>query len=311
MLSVEILCFILCDISFIHLELAIIEMTEGIKEILSKLDEFKQDMKNDIKRLESSLDNLNSQITEFNKRIQNLEDKYTSVNTKLKGLNRDNYFITRSNKEHNIILYNIAESENEKNEVLENIVLDLIKEKLKIEIQLMEIDRTKRLGIQRTGKRPVLVRFTTYRKRLEVLKASINLKDSPIRMSKDYTYEERQIRKQLIPFMIRARSHNYKASLRNDKLLVENEIFSLEKLQRMELEEISSIGTSTGASLASDVDTSGKEKGKKLRASRRILKKETPKGSASGNAETIKLWLKKGGTSKKLPKSRKDAQSPT
>jgi hypothetical protein len=69
-----------------------------------------------------------------------------------------------------------------------------LKEKMDIEIAKWHVDIANRVGRGR-GSRPIMVRFTTFRKKFEILENTKKLAGSKIGIEQDYTWETRQIRR--------------------------------------------------------------------------------------------------------------------
>jgi hypothetical protein len=91
--------------------------------------------------------------------------------------------------------------------------------KMRVEMAKWQIDSVSRLG-KRKGSCPILVRFTSYSKKYEILLNTRILAGSGIRIDQDYSAEIRKVRKELIPFMIDARGRGHRAFLRGEKLVV-------------------------------------------------------------------------------------------
>jgi hypothetical protein len=79
-------------------------------------------------------------------------------------------------------------------------VVKFLGEKMKIEISRENINYVTRLG-RRRGERPILIKFTTFFKKLEVWKNKKNLVGSKIRVDEDLSVEDRKVRKALIPYL--------------------------------------------------------------------------------------------------------------
>jgi hypothetical protein len=82
---------------------------------------------------------------------------------------------------------------------------DVLKMKVKVEITNWHIERVQRLGMMR-GYRPILVNFTSFLKKLDVLlQATRNLAGTRVTTVEDFSIKIRETCRQLIPYMIEAK----------------------------------------------------------------------------------------------------------
>jgi hypothetical protein len=105
-----------------------------------------------------------------------------------------------------------------------------LKEKMDTEIADWHVDMVNRLGRGR-GNRLIMVRFTTFRKKLEILENTKKLVGSKIRIEQDYTSETRQVRRDLIPYLKEARNEGHRAVIKIDKLIVNGRPYELKYLK--------------------------------------------------------------------------------
>jgi hypothetical protein len=95
-----------------------------------------------------------------------------------------------------------------------------------VEISKENIDYLTRLG-RRRGERPILVKFTTFLKKLEVWRNKKNLARTKIRVDDDLSTEGRKIRRELIPYLKNAKKWGHKAFLRKHALIVNGQAYDL------------------------------------------------------------------------------------
>src|SRR5258705_3934811 len=99
-------------------------------------------------------------------------------------------------------------------------------------------DRVHRLGAFRKGyARPIIARFTFYKEKALVLSKARNLKGSSYFMSEDFSIETREIRKELYPLMLKARSQGKRANLVVDKLKIEGRVYDANYLKNHDPEQ--------------------------------------------------------------------------
>jgi hypothetical protein len=102
---------------------------------------------------------------------------------------------------------------------------------MKVDVMKRHIDSVMRIG-RRKGSRPILVRFASYSKKIEVLKGTRNLAGTNIRIEQDYRMKTRRICRELIPYLKDARRQGNIAFIRKDKLVVNRKIYELEYLKK-------------------------------------------------------------------------------
>lgn len=130
---------------------------------------------------------------------------------------------TRNDQERrkrNLLVFNMEEEGDEDNTKLERKVLIFIRYTMKVTCTSEDIDYISRLGGMEKNKRPVLIRFTTLKKKIEILKSRANLKDSPYSLDEDFSKEVREKRKSLLPELKKLRNENKIAVLRYDQIVV-------------------------------------------------------------------------------------------
>uniref|UniRef100_T1HTZ2 Uncharacterized protein n=1 Tax=Rhodnius prolixus TaxID=13249 RepID=T1HTZ2_RHOPR len=220
-------------------------MAEGFKDIMNKLDEIKNDMNKQIQSLDLKVSNFQEQLNVFVNKIESLEAENKELNNEFKISKAFLWGLRRENKANNLILYNVPNINDSTSQELETKIMIFLQNVLKANVSLQDIDQIRKIG-RKEAQRPVL----------KVLKLSGNLKGTKISISQDYLYEVRQVRKQLLPYLHKARNMNCRAFLRYDKLIINNESYFLEQLKQLEFDVLLS-GTT---SVTSEVDESDKEK---------------------------------------------------
>uniref|UniRef100_T1I8Y1 Endonuclease-reverse transcriptase n=1 Tax=Rhodnius prolixus TaxID=13249 RepID=T1I8Y1_RHOPR len=179
-------------------------MAEGFKDIMNKLEEIKNDMNKQIQSLDLKVSNFQEQLDVFVNKIESLEAENKELNNEFKISKAFLWGLRRENKANNLILYNVPNINDSTSQELETKIMIFLQKDLKANVSLQDIDQIRKIG-RKEAQRPVLVRFVAYRKKMEVLKLSGNLKGTKISISQDYLYEVRQVRKQLLPYLYKAR----------------------------------------------------------------------------------------------------------
>jgi hypothetical protein len=135
-------------------------------------------------------------------------------------------------RKNNIIIFGLEEQREEYFGTLDSAV-KWLNETMKVEVNKVNnenIDYVARIGI-RKGERPILVKFISFTKKLEVLGNKKNLAGSKIRVEEDLSMENRKVRKELIPYLKDAKRRGHKAFLRKGSLIVDGSAYGLSYLK--------------------------------------------------------------------------------
>lgn len=182
---------------------------------LEKSLEFTQELVDDkIKDLDQQMNNkLNLQINNLNQCLYHTNQEAKFLKNKLRTLED-------RNRRNNLRIDGIKESDNESWEESERKVKDLIREKLKIEDNIM-IERAHRIGKKEDGKkRSIIFKLQSWKQKEAIIKNSNKLKNTGIYVNEDFSDETMLIRKELFKQMKKARDDGKFAKVVYDKLFV-------------------------------------------------------------------------------------------
>uniref|UniRef100_A0A8D8SFJ1 Endonuclease-reverse transcriptase n=1 Tax=Cacopsylla melanoneura TaxID=428564 RepID=A0A8D8SFJ1_9HEMI len=130
--------------------------------------------------------------------------------------------IDKLERKRNIMVFNYEEKENENWETLEEAMLNLFKEDLGLTCRVEDLDECMRVGTKRDGKtRPIKIGFTSYKKKLSVLRNKKKLKGtkmSKISITEDYSQQVRERRRALIPIVDEMKRRGEFAEIRYDEI---------------------------------------------------------------------------------------------
>lgn len=133
--------------------------------------------------------------------------KIEQVAHRLLGVEKENEVLRnkiesleRNQRKNNIIVFGIERSENYINA---DYIIALIKDLLNIELVESDISDVYPLGKSRNS--PIKIEFTSYLRKLAILKNAKKLKDSRLSISQDFTERQRRENKILRKHMIKAK----------------------------------------------------------------------------------------------------------
>lgn len=191
-----------------------------------------EDILNIVQRTEQKVNTCFDEIRKVNNRITNLEKENTELKKQLLKLEDRVDQIENQSRRNNIIIYGVQEKQSENWEETENIVKDIFNKYFKLKIQ-NEIERAHRLGNNRNGKRPIIVKFNNFKTKDYVIKNSRELQGSKIAIAEDFSQRVRNERTILKPYLLSARQQGKKARLSFNKLVIENQRYSISDLQNI------------------------------------------------------------------------------
>ncbi|KAK6182019.1 hypothetical protein SNE40_009788 [Patella caerulea] len=204
--------------------------------------------------LTTLLHDIRDEITQLRSEVRemNIKEEVTNIKQDIEQLKTENESIKQRldesenrRKEHNLIFYGIKEKVSEietpgkSEQLIRDVALsDLPGVSADSEINIERIFRLGRRNKERV--RRILVVFNKLRDRDVILQsARKQFKDSQIKVSEDFSKRVREIRKALIPHLIEAKEANKRAFLKNDKLVINRDVFSI----KMDTHELSKVGS--------------------------------------------------------------------
>ena len=146
-----------------HLE----ELTQSVKLMSDKFDEFEKDRK----EKEKIINNLKQEVSILQNRVETLEKE-----------SDDHEQYSRRNC---LLVHGIEE---ESNEDTDEVVVNMLKEKLNMEVSKKDLDRSHRIGKSNPRKkRPIIVKFVRYNDRQKAYSNKKRLKNSGISITESLT----------------------------------------------------------------------------------------------------------------------------
>jgi hypothetical protein len=212
------------------------EEGKRLRELLEKNKTKK--LQNTIKEFGTNIDQMSQSaktMKEEQERIKNLVNSWEMKQKRIKG---ELSFVADWRRKNNLLIFGIDEYPHKSHIDTLKITEEFLRMKMKVDVMNWHIDSAMIIG-RRRGSRPILVRFTSYSKKTEVLKGTRNLAGTNMRIEQDYSMETRRKRRELIPYLKDARRQGNIEFLRKDKLVVNTKIYELEyrkKNFRMESE---------------------------------------------------------------------------
>lgn len=200
-------------------------MTQEIKlgDLYTLLNSINDNLCTKIDNIKIDLDKLGSKV---DKQLSSLERKIELLESENKELKHQVHLTQRFLKKKNLIIYGVPERNSEN---LVESVIDLIKEKLEINLRIEDISECFRLGKIINKDRPILIGLVSSLKRTELLKNKTKLKGTNIFINEDLVAADRENKKFLVEKLKEARAQNREAKLKGNKLIVDGVSYTSEE----------------------------------------------------------------------------------
>jgi hypothetical protein len=189
-----------------------------LNEKFDKSEKLQQQANDKVDKLAATVD---AKFDELKKENETLSKKVTELEKRL-----DIHDMSRRRK--NIIVFGTPDRDINIYDYLQQLLTD----KLKLEISVMDaIEKAFRIG-RVEGKRPIVIQFISERKKIEVMRQTHFLKGTKIQFSDDLTPEERKQRKIVVSAQKEAKKLGITAKVRHNGLLIGKELLDCKALSR-------------------------------------------------------------------------------
>ncbi|XP_045776998.1 uncharacterized protein LOC123875292 [Maniola jurtina] len=186
---------------------------EDIVQLLKKIQEDIKETKDSVKNSEINLLNkINEKFDDIQSKLQNLEVTVRSQEQRLD-------LLEKQARERNIVIFGVEEKE-QNYEDLQNNFLKIFSDIMKIDCTSFEIQGIKRIGKKCDKPRPVIVTFSTFRRKFEILRNKKSLEQLNYYIKEDYPPKILQKRKELQEIAKEEREKGKKVIIKYDKLIV-------------------------------------------------------------------------------------------
>ena len=195
----------------------------GIKDVMAML----QQMNQNLQKLDTKMEKILEEVEDLKRENKQLKEHIATQDHRISLLER------KARKKNLIIKGIIDEKEETMEETIEKTKNLLLIMKITIDIN-EDIDDVRRIGTFRDdANRPILVKLTREKKKMEILGQTKMLKGTKIWVDEDFTKVVQNERRMLIPHLIRARQQGFKAVLKYNKIIINDEIYSSQDLENV------------------------------------------------------------------------------
>lgn len=189
-----------------------------------RIDTFMLDINTSIIDLKNSLEFTQSEYTETKRQLQSLDSSHTELHkleTKFTNIEDSLDYLENQSRRNNLRFEGITEKPGESWHDTEQTLRTLIKEKMKLDVSKLEIERAHRVGNKtRSTPRPIVARFLRYKDRDVILKNGSKLKGTNVFVNDDVSDRVQRRRREQHDEMKDYRRRGFMAYFNMDKLVV-------------------------------------------------------------------------------------------
>lgn len=206
-------------------------------EVMAFLREMKADMKADLGDINNKITNINQTLNDLKIENESLKRENTEMRQELEMLGSKLDKIEGHSRRNNLRFLGIAGRVQESWDESEKVVRRFISEHLNMpEHESVGIERAHRVGSRHTDKCAIIVKFSSFKEKEEILKKARSTlsRNSGYTVREDYTDRVLLHRRELSKKLVDARENGQYASLRHDKLIVDGSVYKYcEKSQQI------------------------------------------------------------------------------
>lgn len=184
-------------------------------------------------KIKLEIDAVKGEITEIKDIVRNEARKQDQIEKRQTVLESKYEGVQRTLKKNNIIIFGL---ETEKVKNVTEYTISKLNSLLQLKLSLSQIDNIYSIG-KSTEKKPVVVRFISYLKKIEVLRECKKLKNSGVSISEDLTQKEREIRRILLKHKKVAQLQGQKAQIKKNLLYINGDAYTHVDLEKVTPED--------------------------------------------------------------------------
>lgn len=167
---------------------------------------------------------LNKEVIEIKEEIDLLKEENNQLKDRVNN-------VERLLKKNNLVFYGMNEDPKETKDILTKAILSLLQEKLGFALSAVDISNCFRLGKKTSTNRPVLLELTSNFNKREILAKKFKFKGSNIFVNEDLIPQDLYERKILLSVLKNAKSHNLKAHLKGNKIVIDSKTYTFQDIQ--------------------------------------------------------------------------------
>lgn len=184
---------------------------------------------NTVERTEKKIDSCVLEINVLKEKVKIVEEEnkqLVQITTRLEGKIDQ---LENQSRRNNIVIYGIPEIQDENWEKTEKLLLNFVREMLKIELEQYSVERAYRLGYAKNMKRPIIAKLNNFKTKDLIMKNAKFLKNTEFAISEDYSQKVKDERSQLKPLINIAKEQGKRAFLSFNKISIDGRKYAVEE----------------------------------------------------------------------------------
>ncbi|KAI8517875.1 hypothetical protein Bbelb_038920 [Branchiostoma belcheri] len=195
-------------------------ITDSANQRMDNLVREMQDLKNSLNFSQGEISDTKETSDKNADKLKQLEQNMMTYNTEVTEMANKLDYIENQSRRNNLIFDGIKDDRKETWEQSETKVKEVLRNKLRLNTDNIEIERAHRNGKPGDRPRPIVVKLLRYKDKQNILRQAKMLKGTQIFINEDFSDKIRQKRKDLQPALRAARERGQVAYIRFDKLVI-------------------------------------------------------------------------------------------
>ncbi|XP_078667360.1 uncharacterized protein LOC144909172 [Branchiostoma floridae x Branchiostoma belcheri] len=195
-------------------------ITDSANQRMDNLVREMQDLKNSLNFSQGEISDTKERSDKNADKLKQLEQNIMTYNTEVTEMANKLDYIENQSRRNNLIFDRIKDDRKETWEQSETKVKEVLRNKLRLNTDNIEIERAHRNGKPGDRPRPIVVKLLRYKDKQNILRQAKMLKGTQIFINEDFSDKIRQKRKDLQPALRAARERGQVAYIRFDKLVI-------------------------------------------------------------------------------------------
>ncbi|KAI8488105.1 Tetraspanin-8 [Branchiostoma belcheri] len=195
-------------------------ITDSANQRMDNLVREMQDLKNSLNFSQGEISDTKETSDKNADKLKQLEQNIMTYNTEVTEMANKLDYIENQSRRNNLIFDGIKDDRKETWEQSETKVKEVLRNKLRLNTDSIEIERAHRNGKPGDRPRPIVVKLLRYKDKQNILRQAKMLKGTQIFINEDFSDKIRQKRKDLQPALRAARERGQVAYIRFDKLVI-------------------------------------------------------------------------------------------
>lgn len=164
-----------------------------------------------------------------------MKEENFNLKKQVKELENKVDYLENQSRRNNLVIYGLQEDNAESWQDTENKARAFVSDFFKITLEERDVERAHRLDAKRDGATsnlPVILKFINHKIKEKIIKNCKKLKGTRFSIADDFSAKVRDECRQLKPFSEQAKKDGHNATLRFNKIVINNKSMSIHEIQK-------------------------------------------------------------------------------